>query len=255
MSTTVTQHQSRMVRSVPAGFIGLIGAILGALAIGFLLTHRESAVWWQAELIVVAAVSVAIVFGAYRLAGSSYDTTDLWVILAWSVAGIVGADLIGGGLYLHQLTERVNLADPAFFFEYLSLLGLAIGLAFGISRRSRIRRELESVFDEEPVDPDAIRTLLTLLGGDGRTLRRRWDVAAAIAETTTLALPIPALAHRLAVEEMGVFPDDETDVETLLYEEILPTLAENGVVDVDYDTETVEYVGPEAAVDHLATPS
>ncbi len=254
MATTHTRNYSRIGRSVPAGFIGLIGALLGALAIGFLLTHRESAVWWQVELIVVAAVSFAIVFGAYRLAGSSYDTTDLWVILAWSMAGIVGADLIGGGLYLHQLTEQVNLADPAFFFEYLSLLGLAIGLAFGISRRSRIRRELEGVFDEEPADPDAIRTLLSLLGGDGQTLRRRWDVAAAIADTTTLAVPIPVLAHRLADEEMAAFPDDDAEVETLLYEEILSTLTDNGVVDVDYETETVEYVGPTAAVEHLATP-
>lgn len=250
LSRTV-RNRAALKRSLPVGLIGLVGLTLGGLAFQYLITHPDPALRWELEFLVVAGVSAAIVIGAWRLFESAYDGSDLWAILTWSLAGIVGTSLLGGGLYAHQLAEQVHIADPAFLFESMALFGLGLGLAFGIHQRSRLSSGFERAFAQTPADPDAVRALLSLLGGEGEVLCRRWEATAAVAATSTRAVPVSVLVTRLASDESNEFPDDEPEVMALLAEDIFPTLARNGVFDVDATSGIVAYIGPSAAIDHL----
>jgi len=254
VSKTQIQSSTHLARSLPVGLIGLIGITLGALAVRHLIAHPDPVVRWAIELLVVAVASGSVVAGAYWIARSAYDAVDLWVIFGWCLAGTTAAALLGVGLYAYQLAEQASLADPEFLLESIALIGLGVGLAFGMDRRSRLRDRLESVFIGESTDPDPTRALLGLLGGEGETLRRRWDVAAAVADTTTREVPIPVLVHRLADDEAGGWPDDEAAVRSILTSEVFPTLTRNGVLRIDSTIDTVSYVGPEAAIKHLSKP-
>ncbi|EMA66641.1 hypothetical protein C461_11388 [Halorubrum aidingense JCM 13560] len=251
MSSITVRNRTDLKRSLPVGLIGLVGLTLAGLAFQYLITHPDPALRWELEFLVVAVVSATIVIGAWRLFESTYDGNDLWAILSWSLAGIVGASLLGAGLYAHQLAEQVRVADPAFLLESMALFGLGLGLAFGIHQRSRLSDGFERAFAQAPANPDAVRTLLSLLGGEGEVLRQRWDATAAVAATSTRAVPIPVLVNRLAADETNGFPDDEPVVEALLEEDIFPTLARNGVFDVDAAAGVVAYAGPPAAVAYL----
>lgn len=252
MSSIPVRNRAALRRSLPVGLIGLVGLTLAGLAFQYLFTHPDPALRWELEFLVVAVVSAAIVIGAWRLLESTYDGNDLWAILRWSVAGLVGTSLLGGGLYAHQLAEQVRVADPAFLFESTALFGLGLGLAFGIHWRSQHPNGFERAFARAPEDPDAVRMLLSLLGGEGETLRRRWDATAAVAATSTRAVPIPVLVARLAADESNEFPDDESDVNALLAGDVFPTLSRNGVLDVDANSGIVAYAGPSAAADYLS---
>jgi hypothetical protein len=228
-----------------------MGLTLAGLAFQYLITHPDPAPRWELEFLVVAVVSAAIVIGAWRLLESTYNGRDLWAILSWCLAGLVGTSLLGGGLYAHQLAKQVRVADPAFLFESMALFGLGLGLAFGIHQRSRLSNGLERAFAQAPANPDAVRTLLSLLGGEGETLRQRWDATAAVAATSTRAVPIPVLVNRLAADETNEFPDNESAVKALLEENIFPALARNGALDVDAASGIVAYTGPSAAIEYL----
>lgn len=252
MSSILVRNRAALRRSLPVGLIGLVGLTLAGSAFQYLITHPDPALRWELEFLVVAVVSAGIVIGAWRLLEGTYDGNDLWAILSWGLAGLVGTSLLGGGLYAHQIAEQVRVADPAFLFESMALFGLGLGLAFGIHRRSHHPNGVERAFARAPGDPDAVRMLLSLLGGEGETLRRRWDATAAVAATTTRAVPIPVLATRLAADRSNEFPDSESDVNALLERDVFPTLSRNGVLDVDTDSGIVAYVGPSAAVDYLS---
>lgn len=245
--TTPTTYIDRRTTDLPAGLLALLGLGLGALAVAFLATHPDPAGLWGVELLVTVAVSGAIAYAGYRLAGRGYDAEDLWAILGWSVVGIVGAVLLAAGIYAHQAVTRVGIAEPAFLFEFLALIGAAVGLGFGVTCRSSARERVDDVFDgEAPVDADAALPLLSRLSGDPETLRRRWAIVEAVATTTTREVPLPALAARLAGTEG--FPDDRAAAEAVVDRQC-SALAETGLVAIDDVRETVRYVGPRSLVD------
>jgi len=251
MPATNARRLPALKRSLPAGLLGLVGLVLGGLAFRFLMTHPDPAVWWRLEVFVVAGASAAIVFSARWLARSDYGTDDRWVILGWSVAGIAAAGLLGVAIYAHQTMEQVPVAEPTFLFESLALLGAGLGVAVGVrSRRSRAQRRIEAALDDDPVDDEAVRAVLSLLGDGTGALRQRWAVLASLVETTTREAPVEVLATRLADDP--AFPDDPSEIEMRLLDEHLPALAGNGVVEVDREARTVAYVGPEPVADRLA---
>lgn len=247
-----TRIPLNLERSLPTGLLGLLGAILGGLASGYLITHPEPSLWWRTEALVVTVVSAGIVFSAYLLAYSEYESEDLWAILRWSLVGAVGGAVLTGGIYMHQTMEQAPPPGAAFLFEMVTLFGTGVGLGFGVSRRSLLKQRTQTPFgNADPADSGTFWTVLSLLAGNEELdpLRRRWVVIASVADTETLDIPVDVLVRRLARGEVTAFPNDETSVEALLFEETLPTLAENDLVKIDRGIGRVAYTGPAAIVE------
>jgi hypothetical protein len=252
--SSIRRDRPRIGERLPAGLVVLLGVTLGALALEFLITHPDPPVWWRVELLVTAAVSVAIVASGYWLARSHYEGADLWIIFGWSVLGIVGAVVLAGGIYLNQTIEQVSIAEPAFLFEFLALIGAALGIAFGMSQQARLKRRVDAVFDtSEPVDSDAVWSLLRRLDGDGvDALQQRWTMLEHLINTDPQEIPLDAFAVQLSKETFSCFPRDTAEVERLLYEKHLPILQRNGLVVIDDEIRTVRYVGPESIGGYLS---
>ncbi len=249
----MNSHQSPTYkRSIPVGLLGLIGLALGTLAIAYLLNHPDPSAVWNAELAVAGLVSIGVIATARWLITSAYDVSDLWAIFGWSIIGAASAIVLAGGLYLHQSVEQATLADPTFLFEELALIGLAAGLAFGLNRRSRFERQLEATFDEEAFgNSDELWTILPLLGENTDELHQRWTILSALASTNTQEIPAEAFITQLASASVDSFPDDRAAVRTLLEQEHIPVLVENGLITVDNDINTVKYAGPKPVAEYL----
>lgn len=240
------------MRALPAGLLALVGVVLGAFTIEFLATHPDPPVWWRVEILVTVGFAATIAAAAYWLVRSDYGAEDLWVILGWTLTGVAGASLLGGGIYLHQSVEQVTVAEPALLFEFLALVGAGLGLAFGISRRSLIGRRIETALGTaEPTDIEGLWTVVSMLGDDPQGLRQRWELLEHLAGTATGELPVAAFIVQLSGDGFESFPDDEAAVKNLLYDEHLPVLLENGLVAIDDDVGTIRFSGPDAVAAYL----
>jgi len=157
--------------AVPAGSVGTTGALLGVAAVGSLSAHADPPVWRWVEVVVLSTTTAAIVATAHWLANSDYETGDVWTVPGWSVLGVAGAGLLTGLLYVHQRAEGMTVAEPAFLFETLALVGAALGVAVAVDWTSLVDRRLlagtddqtGSVALEDDADPDAASTVLGLL--------------------------------------------------------------------------------------------
>ena len=238
-------------RTLPAGLLVLLGGMLGTSAIGFLIAHPDPPVWWRMELLAVAGVTTGIVYAGYRLFSGYYAPADLWKVLGWTVAGVVGATALGSAIYAHQQLEQVSIAEPTFLLEFLGLVGAGVGLAFGVSRRLMPDRTLRP-HGETAVEIDAgLWDLLSLLDSDSAALRQRWAMVEHLADTSTEELPITAYIIQLADDRSSAFPEDEAETKSLVYDEHLPVLLENGLVEIDDDVNTIRYVGPDSVIEYV----
>lgn len=233
-------------RTLPVGLLVLLGVILGGSAIEFLMTHPDPPVWWRMELLAVTGVTIGIVYVGYRLFDGYYTSTDSWKVLGWTAAGAVGAATLGSAIYAHQQMEHVSIAEPTFLLEFLALVGAGVGLAFGVSRRLTFDRTPQPR-DEAMTEVDAgFWDVLSLLGSDSKTLRQRWTMVEYLADTSTGELPTTAYIIQLADDRAPVFPEDEAETKSLVYDEHLPVLLQNGLVEIDDELGTIKYVGPDS---------
>lgn len=254
MSSIQTRPRRRLGQRLPAVLVGLIGVVLGLFALEFLLTHPDPLVWWRVEILGTIAVSAVVVVSGYWLSRSRYESDDLWRILGWSILGILVAVVIAGGIYVNQAVGQASIVDPEFLFEFLALVGAAFGIAFGVNRRARLKEGVEAVIETvDPADSEAVWFLLDRLDADDLTAtRQRWTALARLVGTTTWEVPIDAFAVQLSNEVNSCFPDDETDVNTLLHEEHFPSLRENELIEINEEAQTVRYVGPERIAEYLS---
>jgi hypothetical protein len=245
-------------KRVPAGLLGTTGALLGVGAIASLSAHPDPPVWWRVEVVVLSAVTAAIVATAHWLANSDYEARDVWTVLGWSVLGVAGAGLLTGLLSAHQRIEGMAVAEPTFLFETLALIGAALGVAVGVDWESLADRRLLAGVDDQtgPVtiaadaDSDTAPTVLALLDTEQTSvLRRRMRVVRHLLETDTRELPFGALVAMLARPDAPEYPSDEERVQHRLAETDLPPLEASGFVDIDEELGTVRYVGPETVAD------
>lgn len=147
---------------------------------------------------------------------------------------------------------QVTIAEPAFLFELLALIGAGLGIAFGTSHRYTLVDLVDTASrTAEPGDPDDFWEVVSLLGADSDTLEQRWAMIQTLTSTTTQELPLSAFVVRLSEERYPSFPDDETDVRRLVRTH-LPALTDRGLVDCDDEVGTVRYVGPEYVVDYVS---
>jgi hypothetical protein len=168
-------------KRVPAGLLGTTGALLGVGAIASLSAHPDPPVWWRVEVVVLSAVTAAIVATAHWLANSDYEARDVWTVLGWSVLGVAGAGLLTGLLSAHQRIEGMAVAEPTFLFETLALIGAALGVAVGVDWESLADRRLLAGVDDQtgPVtiaadaDSDTAPTVLALLDTEQTSVLRR----------------------------------------------------------------------------------
>lgn len=251
-ATPAVSRSGRRQRTLPTGLLALIGGVLGVSAIEFLITHPDPPMWWRMELFVVASVTTGIVYAGYRLFDGHYATTDLWKILGWTVAGVVAAAALGSAIYAHQQIEQVTIAEPTFLLEFLALIGAGVGLAFGISQRSLFDRTPQRRVDTTTWIGSDLWDLLSLLDSDTEALRQRWTMLEHLADTSTNELPIAAFIVQLANGGSSPFPEDEHETRTLVYDEHLPVLLENGLVEIDDELGTIRYVGPDSVTEHVA---
>jgi hypothetical protein len=253
MATQWSREFRGTSRRFPMGLLAVVGALLGAITIAylvehpFLTEHPYSELVKRTEIGVVALLSAAVVATAYSLAQSQYSATDLWAIFGWSVAGMLSSVGVAGGIYAHQVLRDGALADRMFLFEELALVGLVAGIGFGITRQTAVRAN--SRRGTPAVDTYA---LTAALGDDSERANRRLAVLEQLVETTTDELPLVALVTKLSAEEVRVFPDDEQTVAQTLRTEMVPELADDDLVQVHDDIETVEYVGPPALAESLS---
>ncbi len=235
------------------GLLAVVGVLLGAVAIAylvehpFLAEHPYSQLVRRTEIGLVAVLSAAVVATAYSLVQSQYSATDLWAIFGWSVAGLISSVGVAGGIYAHQVLRDGVVADRMFLFEELALVGLVAGIGYGITRQTAVRANAEGT--TTGVDAYA---LTAALGDDSETLERRLAVAEQLINATTNELPLAALAAKLSAEEVRLFPDDEQRVTRMLEAEVLPELVDAELVQVHDDIETVEYVGPPGLAESLS---
>jgi len=249
MSTAADTRYDRD-RTLPAGGVSLLGLVLGAATLQYLLTHPDPPVWWRLEIAATVVLSAAVVYTGRRLAKSEYTAPDLWGILGWALAGAAAAAAAFGVFYLHQTIEHAPTADPAFLVEFLSLVGLGAGVAVGIRHRSRSGRRIGTALESvDSTDIDGLRTVLSFLDGETRPIRQRLAVLEVLAGASTRELPEAVLPVRLAAA--GGFPDDRGEIERLLREEHLPELTDAGLLERREDRGTVAYVGPEPLARHL----
>lgn len=243
-------------RAVPIGLLALLGIALGVSAFEFLLHHPDSPLLWRTEVLVVAALTSAPLYGGYRLYHGDHGPADAWTVLGWTLAGVAAALALGAGIYVHQQTEHATLAEPRFTFEVLSLVGATTGLAVGVSRRRLPGGDDAGLTSAEttgtdsatagPSDSERFWEALSMLEGDTTVLEQRWAMVEHLAGTSTRELPVDAFVVRLAGEEFPAFPDDEHELSTLLSETHLPALRDNDLVEVDDELGTVRYVGPDS---------
>jgi len=249
-TTTAVLDSGWKRRTLPAGLLVLLGGILGTSAIGFLMTHPDPPVWWRMELLAVAGVTTGIVYAGYRLFSGYYAPADLWKVLGWTVAGVVGATALGSAIYAHQQLQQVSIAEPTFLLEFLALIGAGVGLAFGFSRRLMSAQTLRSR-DAAAAGVDAgLWDLLSLLDSDSTALQQRWAMIEHLADTSTEELPITAYIIQLAGDQSSAFPEDESETKSLVYDEHLPVLLENGLVEIDDEVNTIRYVGPDSVTEY-----
>lgn len=237
-------------RTLPAGLVVLLGGVLGASAVEFLATHPDPPVWWRMEMLVVVGVTTGIVYAGYRLFDGYYAPADLWKVLGWTVAGVVGAATLGSAIYAHQQIEQVSVAEPTFLLEFLALIGAGVGLAFGISRRLMFDKTLRPRGDVATRVDAGLWDLLSLLDSDSEALRQRWAMVEHLADTSTEELPITAYIIQLAGDRSLAFPEDESETKSLVYNEHLPVLLENGLVEIDDEVGTIKYVGPDSITEY-----
>ncbi len=249
---SITQQSSQFQRVLPTGLIGLLGLIVGAITVEYLLNHPDPTLLWRIELAVVSIVSVGAVVVAYRLKESYYTARDLWAIFAWSLIGLIAATGLAWGVYTHIATGPGSVAEPMFIFEELALAGFAFGLVFGLNRRSLLERQMESALDtHDPVESDGVLTVMSLIGDETTELKQRWVVLESLVETTTLEVPIEAFVTDLS--NTAHFPDEKDATREILQNQHFPVLQENNLVRINNDIQTVEYIGPQAVVDYLTT--
>ncbi len=243
MYTVATRGPAqRLDRWIPTSLLMLLGAILCAFTLEFLVTHADPRTWWRTELFVTLSIGSAVVYSGYWLARSDYEVSDLWRVLGWGVAGIAGAIVIAGGIYVQQSFEGVQLAEPTLLFEFLTLLGIAIGTLFGIVWQRRSQQSVDpSIEITEGIDTAELWEVLDDLDDETDTLRQRWTIVEQLVETSTQELPTEAFAVKLARTE--TFPDDVSTTQQRLVDEHLPTLVENGIVEHDETIDTIRYVG------------
>lgn len=244
---------SRIDRWLPTGLLVAVGLGAGVLALEFLASHRDPPVLWEVELLTTVGVSIGIVYSGYWLAKSDYGVGDLWGVLGWCLAGVVGTSALVGVIYVHQTVESASIAEPAFLLEFLALIGAALGVAIGVDRRSRSSRKTRRIDGAESPEGAADRLLAPLVDRGPEALRQRRTIVKSLVDTRSREIPIEAFVVQLA--RTDAFPDDRDRVSTLLSDEHLPVLLENGLVEINEDVETVEYVGPEAVAEGLSNAS
>ena len=252
MATRWSQEFGENSRQLPMGLLAVVGTILGAVTIAYLIEHPfvtdypYSSLVRRTEIGVVAVLSAAVVATAYSLVQSRYSTTELWALFGWSVAGMLSAVGIAGGIYAHQVLRGGTLTDRMFIFEELALVGLVAGIGFGITRQTADRVD---IVEDSTADAYA---LATAVSDNSQKLSRRLTVVEQLVNTTTNELPITALAVKLSAEDISRFPDDEQTAARVLETEVVPELVDAELIQLHEDTETVEYVGPPALVNSLS---
>ena len=252
MATRWSQEFGGNSRQFPMGLLAVVGTVLGAVTIVYLIEHPfvtdypYSSLVRRTEMGVVAVLSAAVVATAYSLVGSRYSTTELWAIFGWSVAGMLSSLGVAGGIYAHQVLRDGTLIDRMIIFEELALVGLIAGIGFGITRQTT--GHADSIEDSTA---DAY-ALATAVSDNSQKLSRRLTVVEQLVNTTTNELPLTALAVKLSAEETSRFPDDEQTATRVLETEVVPELVDAELIRVHEDTETVEYVGPPGLVDSLS---
>jgi hypothetical protein len=92
---------------------------------------------------------------------------------------------------------------------------------------------------------------MTALSDDSQRAERRLIVLEEVARTTTHELPLPALAAKLSTEDVPVFPEDRQAVEQSLKTDHVPAFVDAGLLDLNTDTKTIEYVGPPELAEQL----
>ncbi|PSP20121.1 hypothetical protein BRC62_00570 [Halobacteriales archaeon QH_10_67_13] len=261
MATSWTRELENTSREFPMGLLAVVSVALGVVTLAYLIDHQYlidhpySPLVRRAEIIGVVGLSGGVTVSAYRLAKSEYAAADLWAIFGWSVAGVLGAVGVAGGIYLHQVVKHGELAELMFMFEELALIGLVAGLGFGVANRPTNLDRAAVINGDRSVRVEKgtreqhqhVRALVTTLSDDSREAERRFAVIKEIVDTTTRELPFPAIAAKLADEE-SVFPDDRQAVAQSLEAHHVPALVDAGFLAVNADAETIEYVGsPELA--------
>jgi signal transduction histidine kinase len=116
--------------------LALGGIGVGLLAVGLWNLNRELRtldVKWGAvlALLQIAIPALVVIYGAYRLAGSSFNRAERWRVTLFGVAGLV---LVGGGVYstiLVRLAEARTVDEPQYVLAVTSGLGAAGGTALG----------------------------------------------------------------------------------------------------------------------------
>lgn len=252
MYTVATRGSDEQLdRWIPTSLLMLLGTILCAFTVRFLVTHADPRTWWRTELFVTLSIGSAVVYSGYWLARSDYEVSDLWRVLGWGVAGITGAIVIAGGIYVQQRFEGVQLAEPTLFFEFLTLLGIAIGTLFGIVWQRRSQQSVDpSIQITEGIDTEELWEVLNDLDDETDTLQQRWTIVKQLVETSTQEIPTEAFAVKLSRTE--AFPDDDSATQQRLVDEHLPTLIENGIVEHDKSIDTIRYVGSDQTAAYVS---
>lgn len=251
MISTHPRKYTHNGRWIPAGLLTLLGLSLGTFILQFLITHPGPPVWWRVELLVSGSIVAMVIYSGYWLVETDYNTRDLWVIFGWSIVGVAVSIMLAGGLYVHQTAAGVSLADPAFLFEFLALIGAGLGIIFGITRQSRSEQPSKSNGNTAMgVDSDTLWGVLSLLDGDIERLHQRWIVVKSLVRISTHEIPLNAFMVQLTKKE--AFPDDERIVERLVFSEHIPVLEQKGLIKIDEEIETIRYVGPEWVAEYLS---
>ncbi|MGM0605528.1 MAG: hypothetical protein ACQETB_07630 [Halobacteriota archaeon] len=248
MSTMKVATGSSIERELPARIVTLIGIGLGVLALRFILTHPDSPIWWRVEVGIAALLSASVAYGGYWLTNSDFDTPDRWRILGWCLAGCLAAVVLVGGIYLHQRMEQLMLAEPAFLFDFLALVGATVGLVYGITRQTLADiRTREMTLFTSTSDVEPVWSVLSLLDGDSVTsIRQRWTILEYLVTARTREIPIESFIAILAREKYSAFPNDTETIKDSFERTHLQKLVEKGLVEIDEELRTVRYTGPES---------
>jgi len=241
------------------GILSLLGIALGTLVLAYLATHPDPPVWWETEVAVAVVLSSVVVYAGYRLNEDEFSSSDAWRVLKMSVAGMVGAVLIGSFFYFQQTVEGARVVEPTFVIEYLGLAGGAFGAGYGflLVSGSGEKTEKETEQAHEEIEEQAhsgeegAEDPVDLLGVEdtGKAAEDRISVIECLLEEGGGETPVPSLAVFLTRKE--AFPNDDEEAERLLREDHLPALSEAGVVEVDEDVDVVRYTGPKVVVSQL----
>jgi hypothetical protein len=142
-----------------AWIVEAIGAAIGLVAVGYMLSHPKSLSLWAVEFGPAIAVPALLVYGGYRLGAGELRPTEQWRIAVWTAAGVVFGGLLALLILLHQRLVGGTIVEPGYVLLMLAATGALLGLlgsaAICVARRSRppLFEEADSIgaFDDPVV--------------------------------------------------------------------------------------------------------